>query len=272
VIVIGDGGNWAVGVPAIAASLRGLAAVNLELSVLESAVHSGQFGGVVPDALISLGRLIASLHNDDGSVAVEGIASFDTEGIDYPDAQARFETGVLGGVQLIGTGSVASRLWTKPAVAVLAIDAPSTDQAINQLVPYTRAKVSLRVPPGQGAEEALQLLKDHLVAHAPWGTKVRFLHEESGEAFLFDQDNAAMSAWREAFNEAYGTETVMMGSGGSIPFIATFSELYPDAPIIVIGCGDPTSSIHAPNESQDLGDVEKATLSEAIAFRILANH
>lgn len=142
-------------------------------------------------------------------------------------------------------------------------------EAINQLVPVARAKVSMRIPPGQDSQAALQALKDHLTQNVPWGAQLKFLHEETGDATTLDTDNPVVESWKEAFREAYGTETVEMGVGGSIPFIATFRELFPDAPILVLGCGDPTSAIHAPNESQDVGDLEKATLSEAIAFRLL---
>jgi cysteinylglycine-S-conjugate dipeptidase len=271
VIVIGDGGNWQVGVPGILTRLRGVVGVKLELRTLGAALHSGQYGGVVPDALMALSRLLATLHHDDGSVAVPGIVDEDLEGAkEIPEAQIRAETAPVAGLELIGNGSLSSRLWSRPSVSVLAIDAPPVAEAINQLVPVARAKVSMRIPPGQDAASALQALKDHLLANVPWGAKLDFLYEESGEATTIDIDNYAVEAWKEAFSEAYGAETVEMGAGGSIPFIATFHELYPDAPILVIGCGDPTSAIHAPNESQDIGDLEKATLSEAIAFRLLS--
>ncbi len=271
VIVIGDGGNWEVGVPALLTSLRGLAAVKVELRTLDAAVHSGLFGGVVPDALMALSRLLSSLHDDEGNVAVEGLVSHEIEGsLDVPEDMARSQSRAIEGLELIGEGSIASRLWTRPSVSILAIDAPPVAEAINQLVPVARAKVSMRIPPGQDTHAALEALKDHLRANVPWGARLEFLHDEVGDATTLDTDNWAVEAWKRAFEEAYGTDTVEMGVGGSIPFIATFAELFPDAPILVHGTGDPTSAIHAPNESQDIADLERATLSEAIAFRLLA--
>lgn len=271
VIVIGDGGNWDVGTPAFISSLRGVVGVKLELRTLASAVHSGQYGGVVPDALMALSRLLATLHDDDGNVAVPGLVSNELEeSLDMPEALIRTQTGAVEGLHLIGSGSIPSRLWTRPAVSVLAIDAPAVSEAINQLVPVARAKVSVRIPPGQDTQDALDALKAHLEANVPWGAELSFFYEEAGDATVLDSENFAVNVWREAFREAYGNEAVEMGAGGSIPFIATFAELFPAAPILVIGPGDPTSAIHAPNESQDLGDLEKATLSEAIAFRLLA--
>jgi acetylornithine deacetylase/succinyl-diaminopimelate desuccinylase-like protein len=270
VIVIGDGGNWAVGVPAFLTSLRGLAAVTFELRTLKAAVHSGQMGGIFPDALTAMARLLATLHDDEGSVAISGLVSGETDGLDVPAELARVLAGAIDGVEEIGTGSIPSRLWSRPAVAVLALDAPPVSEAINQLVPSSRAKVSLRIAPGEDSVSALQKLKDHLVSNTPWGAELEFIHEEHGEASTLDTDNPTVAAWSDAFKEAYGADPVHMGAGGSIPFIATFAEMFPESPILVIGCGDPTSAIHAPNESQDLGDVQKATVAEAIAFSMLA--
>jgi len=270
VIVIGDGGNWEVGVPGFLERLRGMAGVKLEVRTLNSAVHSGQYGGVVPDALMTLSRLLATLHDDEGTVAVPGLVSEEYENdLDFSEERARSESGAIEGLELIGRGSIKSRLWSRPSISILAIDAPPVAEAINQLVPVASAKVSMRIPPGQDTDAALEALKTHLRANLPWGAELNFFYEETGDATTLDTNNFAVDAWKEAFREAYGVDAVAMGAGGSIPFISTFRQLYPEAPILVIGCGDPTSSIHAPNESQDIGDLEKATLSEAIAFRLL---
>lgn len=272
VIVIGDGGNWDVGTPAFISSLRGIVGVKLELRTLKSAVHSGMYGGVFPDALMALSRLLASLHDEEGNVAVEGLVSSEVEeSLDFPDELARAQTGAVPGLEEIGEGSIQSRLWTRPAISILAIDAPPVSEAINQLVPVARAKVSMRIAPGEDTAKALAALKSHLEANVPWGAELEFIHEESGDATVLGSDNYAVEIWKEAFKEGYGKDAVDMGAGGSIPFIATFSEMFPDAPILVVGCTDPTSAYHAPNESQDLADLEKATLTEAIAFRLLAD-
>lgn len=271
VIVIGDGGNWDVGTPAYISSLRGIVGVKLELRTLESAVHSGMYGGVFPDALMALSRLLASLHDDEGNVAVEGLVSNEVkDSLDFPDELVRTQTGAVPALHQIGEGSVQSRLWTRPAISILAVDAPPVSEAINQLVPVARAKVSMRIAPGEDTAKALAALKSHLEANVPWGAELKFLHEESGDATVLGSDNYAVDIWKEAFKEGFGKEAVNMGAGGSIPFIATFSEMFPDAPILVVGCTDPTSAYHAPNESQSLADLEKATLTEAVAFRLLA--
>lgn len=271
VIVIGDGGLWQPDTPAILSSLRGIVGVKIELRTLHAAVHSGMAGGVVPDALIAMSRLLATLHDDEGNVAVEGLVSQEIgEAIDVPEELVRRETGAIDGLELIGKGSLPSRLWTRPAVSVLAIDAPPVAEAINQLVPVARAKVSMRIPPGQNEADALEALKAHLRANVPWGASLDFLYEESGEPTVLETDNLAVETWREAFSEAFDNEMVVMGAGGSIPFIATLHGLYPGAPILVTGVSDPTSAYHAPNENVGVEPLERATLAEAIAFRLLA--
>lgn len=270
VIVIGDGGNWEVGVPAFLSSLRGIVGISFELRTLEAAVHSGQYGGVFPDALTAMVRLLATLHDAEGNVTIPGLVSGEVDGLEITEELARRLTRAVEGIELIGTGSIPSRMWTRPAISILALDAPPVSEAINQLVPVARAKVSMRIAPGQDTGAALEALKHHLVENAPWGTKVDIFHEEHGDASTLDTGTYAVEAWATAFADAFGTDPVFIGAGGSIPFIATFKELYPDAPILVIGTSDPTSWYHAPNESQDLGDLEKAVLAEAIAFRLLA--
>ncbi len=271
VIVIGDGGVWSVEVPAFLTSLRGIVATTIELRTLKAAVHSGEYGGVFPDALTAMARLLATLHDDAGNVAIPGLLSEEPDGPTIPEERARALIGVVDGVSEIGTGSIASRVWTRPSVSVLAVDAPPVSEAINQLVPVCRAKVSLRVAPRQDTAAALAALKTHLTENAPWGTEVRFLHEEAGHGSVIDVSSHAADAWRTGFREAYGNDAVAMGAGGSIPFIDTFAALYPESPILVIGCADPTSAYHAPNESVDLGVIEKSVLAEAIAFRILGS-
>lgn len=273
VIVIGDSGNWEVGVPALTTSLRGLVACTVEVRTAQRAGHSGMFGGAVPDALTALSRLLATLHHDDGNVAVDGLASGEpATDLDVPLEQVTGPLGTVEGLELLGEGTLASRLWTKPAISVLAIDAPPLGEAINALVPVARAKVSLRTAPGQDPDAAMAALTNHLEANAPWGAQVTCTGVESGPAFELPIEGAAAETWRDAMAAAWdGTEVVEMGVGGSIPFVADFAERYPDAAILLTGAGDPTSSIHAPDESQDLADLERAVLAEALALAALAD-
>ena len=271
VIVIGDAGNWGVGIPALTTSLRGLVDCTIEVRTLESAVHSGMFGGPIPDAITAMSRVIASLHDDDGNVAVAGLVDSSTSDLDLSETELREQAGTVAGLRLLGVGSLTTRLWFKPAIAVLAVDAPPLGQAINQLVPVARAKVSMRIAPGQNPAAARDALVAHLEAAVPWGAEIVVTAGALGDAFALDTSDDASVIFKEAFRIAYGNDTVEMGEGGSIPFVAAFENAYPQASILLTGVMDPTSQIHGPNESQDLADLEHGILGEAIALRMLAN-
>jgi len=270
VIVIGDAGNWRVGVPALTTSLRGLVDCTVEVRTLGDAVHSGMFGGPIPDAITALSRVLASLHDDAGNVAVRGLTTSQSDGLDLSEEELREQAGTVPGLQLLGEGGVTDRLWNKPAIAVLAVDAPPIGQAINQLVPVARAKVSMRIAPGQPPQEALDALVSHLEAAAPWGAEITVTPGALGEAFRLDSSDAASMAFKDAFAAAYGHETVEIGVGGSIPFVAAFEAAYPEASILLTGVMDPGSRIHGPNESLSLADLEHGIVGEAIALRLLA--
>lgn len=269
VIVIADSGNWRIGTPAITTSLRGLISAFVEVRVLESGVHSGQFGGAVPDALTILTRVLSGLHDADGNVAIPGLVSGETDPLDLTEAELRKQAGVLPGVELIGTGGLTSRLWTRPAAAVLAIDAPPVAEAINQLIPRARAKVSVRLAPGDSPTRAMQSLVAHLEGQPAWGATVTVTPYESGEAFRLGGDDARVDAFRRGFEAAWGRPPVDIGVGGSIPFVAAFSAAYPNAAIVLTGAADPECKAHGPNESIHLDELRRFVLSEAIALREL---
>lgn len=264
VIVVADSSNWKVGVPALTTSLRGLVDGTIEVRVLEHAVHSGMYGGPVLDAPTLLSRLIATLHDDDGNVAIPGLVATDHTTVDIPEADYRADASVLDGVRLAGTGSIASRLWTKPALSIIGFDAPGVDVASNTLIPSARAKISLRLAPGQDPEEAMAAVRGHVEANAPFGAQVVFTPGESGDPFRTDTSSAAATVAMWALGQAWGVPAVETGIGGSIPFIADLMELYPEVQILVTGVEDPDSRAHSANESLHLGDFRKAILAEAL--------
>ncbi|MDG4796017.1 dipeptidase [Micromonospora sp. WMMD1082] len=269
VIVIADSANWDIGVPALTTSLRGIVNCFVEVRTLEHAVHSGVFGGAVPDALTALVRLLATLHDDAGDVAVDGLVSREEARVDYPEDRFRVEVGLAEGVRLFGTGRITDRLWTKPALAVLGIDAPATGEAPNALVPAAKAKLSVRLAPGDEPKRAYAALRDHLQRYAPWGARVEVTFEHDGAPCVIDASGPMFDAARSAFRTAWdGTDAVEIGIGGSIPFIATFQEMFPRAAILVTGVEDPQARAHGPNESLHLGEFARVCLAEAL---LLAN-
>lgn len=272
VVVIGDSGNWEVDVPGFTTSLRGLVEVYVEVRTHVGEQHSGVYGGLFPDALSSLCRLLAALHTDDGSVAVPGLVHGPIPEVDVDEGELRAEAGVLDGVQSIGEGSAANRLWSLPAVTVLAIDAPRTEAAANVLLPVARAKVSMRIAPGQDAIAAQAALAEHLVASAPWGVSVTCVPGAAGSAVALIPTGPRAELARAAFTDAWdGTAPVHMGIGGSIPFIADIATSFPDATILVVGPGDPAACWHGPNESVDLQVVRRLTLAEVLLMARLVD-
>lgn len=269
VIVIADSDNWSTEIPSLTVSLRGLADCVVEVATLDHGLHSGMWGGVVPDALAVLVRLLASLHGDDGTVAVAGLHESDAADVDYTPQRVRSDTGLLDGVREIGSGSVAQRLWAKPAITVIGIDTTSISRSSNTLSPRARAKVSMRVAPGGDAAQHLAALTRHLEQHAPWGAHVTVTPGDVGEPYAIDAAGPVYDAARLAFREAWGHDAVDTGVGGSIPFIAAFAAAFPEAKILVTGVEDPDTQAHSINESLHLGVLQRAATAEALLLRLL---
>ncbi|MFJ9952913.1 dipeptidase [Kitasatospora sp. NPDC091207] len=268
VIVIGDTGNFAAGLPTVTATLRGMTMVEVSLTTLAGNLHSGAFGGAAPDALQGLVRMLASLHDEHGDVAVAGLTSDQTwPGVQYPEEQFRTDAKVLDGVALTGTGTVADRLWARPAVTVHGIDAPPVIGATSSVQAAAKALVSLRVPPGTDALAAQEALIAHLEAQAPAGARLRIERQGVGSPFNADTSGPAYEAMGAAMAEAFGTPMVASGEGGSIPLCNTLQSLYPQAEIVLIGVEEPTTQIHAVNESVDPRELELMALTEALFLR-----
>jgi acetylornithine deacetylase/succinyl-diaminopimelate desuccinylase-like protein len=271
VIVIADSSNWDIGVPALTTSLRGLVRVDICVRTLTHAVHSGMWGGLVPDALMTLSRLISTLYDDEGNVVVAGLHSGPAADVDYPRERLLAESGIAPGVEFIGSGSSVERLWTRPSLTVTGIDAPKVDGASNTLVASARAKISLRIAPGDTCENAIECLRDHLENHVPWGAELTFTVVDTGEPTRIDATGPAYDAARDAFTQAWdGVRPIDMGVGGSIPFIAEFLESFPEASVLVTGVEDPDTRAHGANEGLHLAEFERVCLAEALLLVNLA--
>ena len=271
-IIVGDAGNMSPGVPTLTTALRGVTSCTVEVRTLAGPVHSGQFGGPAPDALMALVRMLATLQDERGNVAVAGLASGRwTGGAEPPEELFRRTAGLLDGVALIGDGSLADRLWAKPSVNVIGIDAPAVEGAANALVPVARARVSLRVAPGDDAASALRLLRDHLKSVAPWNVQVRVSDGQFGAGYAAATGGPVYAAAVTGMEAAFGRPVIMGGAGGSIPLVNVLASVVPDAEIVIWGAEDSESTIHAPNESVDLADLERMILAEALLFEALGS-
>ncbi|MEW1901390.1 dipeptidase [Streptomyces sp. NPDC086147] len=264
-IVIGDAGNFRVGLPTVTATLRGMTMIRVRIDTLEGNLHSGQFGGAAPDALAALIRVLDSLRGPDGSTVVDGLPGDQVwEGLQYPEENFRQDAKVLPGVDLPGGGTVADRIWARPAVTVVGIDCHPVAGATPSVPRTARAQISLRVPPGQDAAEATKLLFAHIENHTPWNARVTLEQVGQGQAFQADTSSPAYASMAEAMEVAYpGQEMQTAGLGGSIPLCSTLASLYPEAEILLIGLSEPEAQIHAPNESVSPEELERLSVAEA---------
>jgi acetylornithine deacetylase/succinyl-diaminopimelate desuccinylase-like protein len=267
-IIVADTGNFALGVPTFTTSLRGMVNVVVRVSALDSAMHSGMFGGAAPDALLALIRMLATLRDAQGDTTVDGLrGDARWSGIDYPAEAFRTDAHVLDGVDVIGSGRPQDMLWARPAVTVLGMDCPPVIGSAAAVPPAARARINLRIPPGITATEGRDRLIDQLRDAAPWNVRVEVEVEADGEPFTAGTGGPAYAAMGAALGEAFGRPPTMEGQGGSIPLCNVLQATYPDAEIMMIGVEEPRCLIHAPNESVDPAELKRIALSEALFLR-----
>jgi acetylornithine deacetylase/succinyl-diaminopimelate desuccinylase-like protein len=265
-MVIGDMGSVRPGVPTLTIALRGMAMITVEARTLAGPKHSGQFGGAAPDALVALLHALASLHDERGDVAVAGLRREPWTGASYSDDEFRALAEIEPGVPFFGTGGLGERVWSGPAATVTGIDVLPVDRAVNAVVPYARAKVSIRVHPEQDPDEAQAALRRHLEGLHPFGVSLTVHDEETGKGFAAPTGGPAYAAASDALAAAWGGETATIASGGSIPLVSALQEAQPDAEMLLLGTTDGFANIHAPNERVLLDEFEKAVLAEADFF------
>ena len=263
-IVVADSGNWDADTPGLTVSLRGNARFTLTVRTLEHASHSGMYGGAVPDAMMATIKLLNSLWDADGAVAVDGLDQRDAATPEYSEETLRDEAGLPDGVSPIGRDSILSRIWNKPAVTVIGVDATSVASASNTLSPEVTVVISARVAPGQSGADAYAALERHLRANAPFGAELTFSDVDLGDGFLVDTSGWAVALTRQAMADGYGAAPVDLGVGGSIPFIADLVREFPEAQILVTGVEDPHARAHSPNESLHLDTFRHAVRTEAL--------
>ena len=265
VMLIADSGNIELGSPTVTTTLRGTGSVLVTVRTLAGPVHSGMYGGAAPDALAALISMLATLRDAEGRTTITGLDAEGTwPGADYPVERFRSDAGVLDGVSVLGGSSVADALWARPAVNVLALDAPSVDGVTAAIQHTARAMVNLRVPPGIDAAEAQVLLVEHLERVAPWDVHVEVERRTVGQPFAARTDGPGFTNLAAAMEQAFGTPLTTAGQGGAIPLCNTLQAAHPDAEILLIGVEEPACQIHAPNESVDPAELERTAAGVAL--------
>ena len=262
--VVCDMGNLRVGEPTLTTTLRGEVVCVVTLRTLQHPLHSGEFGGPAPDAMMALARLLSTLHDEEGNVAVDGVSSFAWDGTDIAAEDFRAGADLLAGVGLTGAGPVGTRLWSRPSVSAIGIDMTSIAGSSNVLVPEARAKLSMRIVPGSDPQRELDALVRHLESHAPWGAQVEVERVDAVPGFRCPTDGPAYAAARRALEEAYGRPAGEAGSGGSIPLLQTLQQAAPNAEFVLWGPEDRAAArIHASDESVDPSEIERIILAQA---------
>jgi acetylornithine deacetylase/succinyl-diaminopimelate desuccinylase-like protein len=272
VIIVADMGNIQVGEPTFTTALRGEASLTVEVRSLQGRVHSGLFGGPAPDALMALIRMLATLHDARGNTTIQGLRSGPWQGADMPEALFRQTAGVLPGVDLIGEGRLADRLWASFSVNVIGMDVPTIENSSNVLLDRARARISLRIPAGNDADKALAQLARHLESVAPWHVNVHITDREAGAGYAVQTNGPIYKLAGQALKDAYGKDAVQAGTGGSIPLVNVLARVVPQAEILIWGAEDTAARIHAPNESVDKQELERLILTQAFLLNLLSQN
>jgi len=263
--VIADIGGQVVGRPGLTTALRGDVACTVTVRTLKFPVHSGLFGGAAPDAVTAMIRILDTLHDENGDTVIPGVDTSSWDGAAMEEWVYRDGSAILDGVDYLGTGSLSDRIWAKPSVTVLGMDLPNTAEASNVLLPEVTAKLSMRIVPGSDGEAQLEALMNHLRSQRPWNCEVEVNRVKVGHAFAVDQTHPAIVAANEALEGAYGAEVESIGSGASIPLVASLKKVSPDAAIILWGAEDTAKArIHASDESVDPEEIARMIAAQVL--------
>ncbi|MBH1934247.1 M20/M25/M40 family metallo-hydrolase [Streptomyces sp. AV19] len=281
VVSLADGGNVGLGKPTLATSLRGFVMADVSVSTLNGDVHSGMYGGPVPDAYMALTKILATLHDDEGNVAVPGLKQKEWQGYQPDRVALRKGAKIKDGVPLIGTGSLGSQLYTKPSVTVVGLDRlpageplPGTKGFRNALLAGVRARLTMRIAPGDTPENAFTCLKNHLLRRDvnPWRAEASVSYVSGAPGFeVRAEGGPGYQAAEKALLTVYQAEQVHhAGQGGSIPLTNTLGAINPHADILIWGCEEPATNIHADHESVSLNELHSMTCAQVLLILALA--
>ncbi len=279
-IVLTDTGNIDTGVPSITVSLRGLVTAEVEVRALQQSLHSGTWGGPIPDPALALAKMLASLVNDDGSIAIPGIydrvrklSAEERQAIQrlpVTPEEFRKQAGLVPGAKLLGGRHPLEMNWWQPSIAANAIQASSRKDARNIINDAAWARIGIRIVPDMDPGEVKRLLLSALERAKPWGLELSTQIETAGRAWTTDVHHPAFQAAFRALSKGYGRDAVAIGAGGSIGFVEPFAKELGGVPALLIGVEDPYSNPHSENESLHLGDFGSAVKSAIHLYGELA--
>jgi cysteinylglycine-S-conjugate dipeptidase len=281
-IVLSDTANFDTGIPALTYQLRGIVQVDVEVKCLDHPLHSGMWGGPVPDPVQVLCRLIADLQGDDGRLDIPGLykdvarpkarQQKRIRALPFDEKKFKKEGGLVEGLKLWGEKGFSSyeKLWIRPSLTVIALEAHPIQGSSNQILDSARARLSLRSVPNMDGGKAGMLLVKKLVTKPPYGAQVTARITGTTPWWTTDPEGPAFEAARRALKAGFGKETAMIGAGGSIGFVQPFADLLGGAPCLLMGVEDPACNAHSENESLHLGDWRKCMKSAVYLYDELA--
>ncbi|MBI3299090.1 MAG: M20/M25/M40 family metallo-hydrolase [Elusimicrobia bacterium] len=280
-MVLTDTGNHDTGLPSVTTSLRGIVVQDVTVRTADHPLHSGMWGGPLPDPVMALTKMLAALTDAEGRLAIpalwkdvrkpNAVEAESYASLRYKESEFREQTQVLGGVSLVGgKSSPLVKMWREPAVSVNAIAASSRQSAANIINESAWARVGIRIVPDMDPKKTVRLLQAHLKQHAPWGVKVEFAKPQAANWWITNPEHPAFGAAKRALTKGFGREAVYVGCGGSIGFVEPFSQALGGVPALLIGVEDPYTNPHSENESLHLGDFQKSVRSSVLLYDELA--
>jgi acetylornithine deacetylase/succinyl-diaminopimelate desuccinylase-like protein len=272
-MVLTDLSNYDVGKPSLTTSLRGLITLDITVAGLKSPLHSGMWGGPIPDPVAGLCKMLATLTDADGRVAVPGLLEqvvpptaeerADFEALGMTEEIFREQAGILEGVSLFGNASeLLAKTWREPSFSINAVEAGLRKSAGNVLLDSAWARIGLRLAPGMDPESCTRIVLEHLRKVCPWGLRLEAVPEQGAKPWKTRPDHPVFEVAKKSLTAGYGNEAVCIGCGGTIPFVDQFTDILGDVPALLVGIEDPYTNAHSENESLHLGDFDKAVRSQ----------
>ena len=277
-ILLTDTANLDTGIPSVTTRLRGLVGADIKVRGLKAPLHSGMWGGPVPDPVMALVKILARLTDDDGEVAIAGFwdeveepseaARAQLAALPFDAAAFRRDAGMLEGMSFSGAAgaTVYEKLWFRPVLSINGLISVPVEGASNQITDGAQARVSVRLVPNQDPERCRQLLVDALSADPPFGVEVEVIPGPAAPWWSTEPVGPAFEAASRAMELGFGRPCTFIGCGGTIPFVTPFSKVLGGIPAILLGLEDPACAAHAENESLHLGDWRKGMKATAALY------
>ncbi len=276
-MVLTDCTNFDTGLPSLTTTLRGLISMDVTVTALDHPLHSGMWGGPIPDPIMGLSKILATLVDENGRLALPELWEKvvppteaeleDMRRLGMDDATFRRQAGIADGVRLFGKDhELLLKTWREPSLVVNSIQSGGKKIAGNVIMDSAWARIGLRLVPDMDHSEAMRVLTAAIKRACPWGLRCEVEPEQGANAWMTKPDHPVFALAKESLRRGYGREAVLIGCGGTIPFVDHFTKALGDIPALLVGIEDPYTNAHSENESLDVSDFHKAVRSQIHFF------